>query len=170
MVAARGKGFEAGRLTIEEVAALTATNAAHAYGIYPQKGAIREGGDADLAIVPKDGPVRGFVPEVWVKQLDFATLEKVSGSYVSDDLRDREDDVIWRVRWGDEWLYVYLLLEFQSTVDPFMAVRVMVYLGLLYQDLINAKQFSSNGKMPAVLPSVLYNGQQRWQEGHGHHE
>jgi hypothetical protein len=31
---------------------------------------------------------------------------------------------------------VYLLLEFQSTVDPFMAVRIMVYLGLLYQDLI----------------------------------
>ncbi len=25
------------------------------------------------------------------------TLEKVSGSYVSDDLRDREDDIVWRV-------------------------------------------------------------------------
>ncbi len=29
--------------------------------------------------------LRGFVKEEWVTQLDFSTLEKVSGSYVSDD-------------------------------------------------------------------------------------
>ena len=33
--------------------------------------------------------LRGFVHEEWVQQLDFGTLEKASGSYVSDDLRDR---------------------------------------------------------------------------------
>jgi predicted transposase YdaD len=69
--------------------------------------------------------LRGFVHEDWVSQFDFGTLEKVSGSFVADDLREREDDLIWRARWGDEWLYVYLLLEFQSTVDPFMAVRII---------------------------------------------
>lgn len=46
--------------------------------------------------------------------MDLTTLEKCSGSYVSDDLRDRADDLIWRVHWGQDWLYVYLLLEFQS--------------------------------------------------------
>lgn len=69
----------------------------------------------------------GFIREDWVRELDLATLEKVGGSYVTDDLREREDDVIWRVRWGSEWLYVYLLLEFQSTIDRFMAVRMLVY-------------------------------------------
>ncbi len=73
---------------------------------------------------------------MWVKELDFTTLEKVSSSFISDDLREREDDLIWRVRWRNEWLYVYILLEFQSTVDAFMAVRIMTYLGLFYQDLI----------------------------------
>ena len=48
----------------------------------------------------------GFVKEEWVEQCDFDSLEKVGGSYVSDDLRNREDDLIWRVRWGDEWIYV----------------------------------------------------------------
>ncbi len=33
----------------------------------------------------------GFVKEAWVEQLDFATLEKVSGSYVTEELRDREE-------------------------------------------------------------------------------
>ena len=92
----------------------------------------------------------GFVKEAWVEQLDFSTLEKVSGSYVSDELRDREDDIIWRVRWGDDWLYVYLLLEFQSSIDKYMAVRVMSYLGLLYQDLVRQKAFTPNGKLPPV--------------------
>ena len=106
--------------------------------------------------------LKGFVAEDWIRELDFTTLEKQSGSYVSDDLRSRADDVVWRVRWRDRWLYVYLLLEFQSEVDPFMAVRLLVYVGLLYQDLIRAKQFSPDGRLPPVLPLVLYNGRPRW--------
>jgi predicted transposase/invertase (TIGR01784 family) len=104
----------------------------------------------------------GFVREEWVSNLDFDTLEKVSGTYVSDDLREREDDLIWRVRFGDRWLYVYLLLEFQSTVDRFMALRIMTYTGLLYQDLVRTKQLTERGLLPPVLPIVLYNGEQRW--------
>ena len=106
--------------------------------------------------------LKGFVREEWVEKLDFSTLEKVNGSYVSDDLRQRADDVVWRVRWGDDWLYVYLLIEFQSTVDPWMAVRIMTYVGLLYQDLIESKQLTAGKKLPPVLPVVLYNGDPEW--------
>ncbi|MGH8475348.1 MAG: Rpn family recombination-promoting nuclease/putative transposase, partial [Methylococcales bacterium] len=84
--------------------------------------------------------LKGFVAEPWVADLDFSTLEKVSGSYVTDDLRSREDDLIWRVRSRYNWIYIYLLIEFQSTIDHFMAVRLMTYTGLLYQDLIKSKQ------------------------------
>jgi len=104
----------------------------------------------------------GFVKEEWVRELDFNTLEKVSSSYVSDDIRDRHDDIIWRVKWGKSWLYVYLLLEFQSTIDRYMPVRIMTYIGLLYQDLIRAAQLGTDGKLPPVLPVVLYNGKPRW--------
>ena len=38
--------------------------------------------------------LRGFVHEAWVREVDFTSLERVSGSYVSEDLRDREDDMI----------------------------------------------------------------------------
>jgi len=106
--------------------------------------------------------LRGFVPGEWVKELDLASLEKISGSYVSDDLRDREDDIIWRVPWGRDWVYVYLLLEFQSTVDPWMAVRIQTYVGLLYQDLIRTKQLTRERLLPPILPMVLYNGGKDW--------
>jgi predicted transposase/invertase (TIGR01784 family) len=106
--------------------------------------------------------LKGFVPFDWVKELDFTTLEKLNNSYITDDLRERADDVIWRVRFKDQWLYVYLLLEFQSTVDRFMAVRLLSYVGLLYQDLIKAKQLPQDKKLPPVLPIVLYNGRKPW--------
>ena len=106
--------------------------------------------------------LKGFVKEQWVKELAFDTLEKVNGSYVSDDLRGRADDIVWRVRWGKDWLYVYILLEFQSTVDPWMAVRIMTYVGLLYQDLIRTKQLTTDKMLPPVLPVVLYNGDPAW--------
>lgn len=106
----------------------------------------------------------GFIDEPWVADLDFDSLEQVSGSYISEDLREREDDLLWRVRLrdGEQWLYVYLLLEFQSSVDTFMAVRVLTYLGLLYQDLIRQRAFTEAGQLPPVLPIVLYNGKPRW--------
>jgi predicted transposase/invertase (TIGR01784 family) len=106
--------------------------------------------------------LRGFVREPWVQELDFSSLEKMSGNYVTDDLRDREDDVIWRVRWGQEWLYIYLLLEFQSSIDRFMAIRVLIYVGLLYQDLIRSEQWSADRRLPPVVPVVLYNGTPQW--------
>ena len=63
--------------------------------------------------------LQDFVHEAWVYDVDFTTLERVSDSHISDDLRSRRDDLIWRVRWGTDWLYIYLLLEFQSTVEAF---------------------------------------------------
>ena len=64
--------------------------------------------------------VLGFIPDPWLHGLDYATLEKVPASYVAEDLRQRSDAVVWRVKTGEEWLYLYILIEFQSRVDPFL--------------------------------------------------
>jgi hypothetical protein len=106
--------------------------------------------------------LEGFVKGEWLSQLDYESLERVGSSYVSDDLRERSDDVVWRVRWGKNWIYIYLLMEFQSTVEPYMAVRIQTYIGLLYQDLIRSRQLSADGRLPPVLSIVLYNGAARW--------
>ena len=106
--------------------------------------------------------VMGFIPDDWLHSLDFTTLEKVSGSYVSEDFKQREDDIVWRVKVGGDWVYLYLLIEFQSSVDKYMALRMMVYIGLLYQDLIKQGVTLANGQLPPVLPIVLYNGNPKW--------
>lgn len=58
----------------------------------------------------------------------------------------------------DRWLYVLVLLEFQSTVDHTMAVRILAYTALLFQDLLR----TSSDPLPPVLPIVLHHGRERW--------
>ena len=101
-----------------------------------------------------------FVGGDWLTQVDFDTLERVGDGYISDDLRARADDIVWRIRCGDR--HVYLLIEFQSRVDSFMAVRVQAYVALLYQDLIRARETGVDDGLPAILPLVLHNGSTRW--------
>ncbi len=109
--------------------------------------------------------LRGFVRQDWIERLDFSTLERMANSFVSEDLRERHSDLIWRLRLrGDEdgWVYLYLLLEFQSTSDPFMAVRLLTYLGLLLEEIIRREKLKSGDRLPAVFPLVLHNGKGRW--------
>lgn len=58
----------------------------------------------------------------------------------------------------ESWVYLYILIEFQSNIDPFMAVRRMVYVGLHYQDLIRRGDILPGKHLPPVLSIVLYNG------------
>nr|MCU0756489.1 Rpn family recombination-promoting nuclease/putative transposase [Xanthomonadales bacterium] len=78
--------------------------------------------------------LRCCVREPWVQQLDFTTLERVNGSHVDQKLQQRHQDVIWRLRWSgtDRWVYVYLLLEFQSKPDHWMPIRMLNYVALFY--------------------------------------
>ncbi|KJR43536.1 transposase [Candidatus Magnetoovum chiemensis] len=94
--------------------------------------------------------------------VDLNTLESVNTSFVTDDLRERHDDKIWRVRFRGQWLYLYLLLEFQSSDDYFMAVRIMTYIGLLYQDIIRTQGLKKGDILPPVVPIVIYNGKSAW--------
>ncbi len=43
-----------------------------------------------------------------------------------------------------------------------MAIRVLAYIMLLYEDLIRKKRLTRFGKLPPVVPIVLYNGDRRW--------
>jgi dihydroorotase-like cyclic amidohydrolase len=47
-------GYHSGRLNLTEIQKLMSENAAKRYGLYPQKGAIQVGSDADFSVVDLD--------------------------------------------------------------------------------------------------------------------
>ena len=106
--------------------------------------------------------LRGFVAGDWIDQFDFTTLQKLSAEYVSDERRTRHGDTVWRVRHRGAWLHVLVLLEFQSTDDPDMALRILEYTALLYRELARNDALGPDRRRPPVLPVVLYNGAPPW--------
>lgn len=110
--------------------------------------------------------IQHFVDEEWVNNLDFSTLERVNTKFHSDYLQRREGDLIYRakIRDSQDVAYLCILLEFQSTQDQWMTVRILAYIALFYQQLIKDKQLSANKLLPPVFPLVLYNGDHHWKQ------
>ena len=105
----------------------------------------------------------GFAARSWSGTLDFESLAPLPASFVGRELQQRHGDLIWRVRFRDEgWLYLVLLLEFQATVEPAKAVRILEYTALLYRRLVAQDVLREHGALPPVLRVVLYNGRRRW--------
>ena len=111
--------------------------------------------------------LRAFVPDVRTDALDFSTLDKQPTEYVGENLRRRLGDMLWRVRFhapahhrGARELLV--MLEFQSSSDPDMAIRILAYAGLAHQQSVHAGALNAHGALLPVLLIVLYNGESRW--------
>jgi predicted transposase YdaD len=108
--------------------------------------------------------LREMIGEAWVNLLDFASAERVNASFASETRRNRESDVIWKFRRRDtgDPIYVYVLLEFQSRPDRYMPVRLMTYIGMFYEQLIAEGRLPPSGRLPLVIPIVVYNGLGSW--------
>ncbi len=104
----------------------------------------------------------------WVQRMDFASLERLPTENVDKSLRATTSDMLWRLRVRDRdgtprWLHIIVLLEFQSTVDWFMALRVQRYATAVYTspELAGGK-LKAGERLPPLLAVVLYTGRRDW--------
>lgn len=96
------------------------------------------------------------------RRLDFAALERMPASFVTEHLGRRHADMLWRIRTVDEaWLHLLVLFEFQSTVDRRMALRMMNYAGGIWTGL-GSDHLGPGRVFPLVLSVVVYSGRRRW--------
>jgi len=104
-------------------------------------------------------------PDPWLDDLYLEGLSRENTKFHADSGQLRMSDVVWRIpRHSGGETYLLLMLEFQSTIDSWMALRVLVYVGLLWQHLVKEKRVLPDGRLPPVMPIVLYNGDDRWVE------
>lgn len=106
--------------------------------------------------------IHHFFKEDWFEGIEIESLEKVNSHYIDKKYLKREGDIVWKMQYKGECFYLYLLLEFQSRVDRYMSIRLMSYIGLLYEDLIKSKVIGKSGCIPPVLPWVIYTGKSSW--------
>jgi predicted transposase/invertase (TIGR01784 family) len=100
-----------------------------------------------------------FVKERFVESLDFSSIKKLNSSFVSEEFKNRESDVIYEIKSHGQSTYIYLLIEFQSTVDHFMALRMASYVFQFHQEI---RESTKCKQLQPVFPILIYNGDDPW--------
>jgi hypothetical protein len=101
----------------------------------------------------------------WAKGLKAEQLTLVNRSYITSDYEEKETDIVYSANVNGSEVIFYVLLEFQSSLDYRMPLRLFFYISEILREYAkNAehKAFDKSIKIPAVVPLVLYNGKSIW--------
>jgi predicted transposase/invertase (TIGR01784 family) len=104
--------------------------------------------------------LESFVPFEWVKEIDFEHCELLDKTFISKEYEKRESDVIYKTQLRGKTTYIIVLIEFQSSSDKFMALRILHYITSFYMRLKESEETFE--KLPAVFPIVVYSGKEKW--------
>ncbi len=101
--------------------------------------------------------LRAVLPAHVVSQVDWSSLRRESSSVVDPELRETESDLLFtaRLHTGHP-LLLYVLLEHQSTVDPWMALRMLRY--VVRQMERWRQEHPESEALPLIIPLVMYHG------------
>ncbi|ATW33762.1 MULTISPECIES: Rpn family recombination-promoting nuclease/putative transposase [Candidatus Williamhamiltonella] len=97
--------------------------------------------------------------EIWlpdeIKALcDFTTMKVESGSFVDEDMKAYQNDILYSLKTKKGKGYLYVLIESQSTPDKLSAWRLMRYSMAAMQRHLEA----GNKTLPLVFPVLFYMG------------
>ena len=70
----------------------------------------------------------------FVKHLDFRTLSREDRRGVQNYHKDKTTDVLWKIRYKEQYIYIGILIEVQSSNDNTMPIRFLDYIGLYYEN------------------------------------
>ena len=102
--------------------------------------------------------IRGFLKEDFAKKIEL--VEKLNTKFVTKTYKKFESDLIWRAKFNDKDIYIFLLFEFQTQNDDYISLRVLNYVTLFYLDLL--KQENIELPLPPVVPIVIHIGNDKF--------
>lgn len=101
--------------------------------------------------------LRAVLPPEVVTRVDWSSLRREAGSVVDPELRESQSDLLFSARLhGGQPLLLYLLLEHQSSVDRWMALRMLRYVVRQLEHW--RKEHPDSESLPLVIPAVMYHG------------
>ncbi|KJV89369.1 putative permease [Rickettsia bellii str. RML An4] len=97
-----------------------------------------------------------YLPEDFKKLIDLSKITVEQESYIEESLSKKYSDIVYGIETKEYGKgFVYILIEAQSTVDYWTALRLWKYTLLLCE-----RHKEKRNKLPLVYNLVIYNGKQ----------
>lgn len=110
--------------------------------------------------------LRSFVKRSWTEEITEEHVEPIPHSFVLQDFKQQEADVVYQVNIRGQKVLFYVLVELQSTVDYRMSYRLLLYQTEIWRYWLNNQAEGMNNRrgfsLPPIVPIVLYNGKRKW--------
>ena len=106
------------------------------------------------------GLIRSVLPKELVERMDFSTLQLQPGSYLDEELKPSQSDLLFSIVLSGQRVLIYLLVEHQSSVDDLMPFRLLRYMVRIWEDHFNTHPNAKS--LPVILPIVFYHGDHDW--------
>lgn len=106
--------------------------------------------------------LQASLPDTLRNRFDWTTLTLVDGTFLDDDLRESQSDLLYRVEYVEtgQPVSLYLLFEHQSSPDRWMRFRLLKYCCRIWEaDLRNDPE---PAELRPILPVVFYQGSRGW--------
>jgi predicted transposase/invertase (TIGR01784 family) len=107
-----------------------------------------------------EGELKQILPAKIVRAVDWSTLRLVSGTVVDPELAEQRSDVLFSVTLAGREVFVYLLLEHQSTSEALMALRVLGYMLRIWEDW--AREHAKTEGLPPIIALVVHHSESGW--------
>lgn len=99
-----------------------------------------------------------YAPPELVAQLDLSQMALQNGTFIDDDMREHQTDLLYQVPLvNGELAFVYFLFEHKSYPDPLVAYQL-----LRYQVRIWERQLQEEKQLSPIIPLVIYHGERPW--------
>ena len=106
--------------------------------------------------------LRAHLPASLAAGLVWSSLTLQDASFVDDQMRDRESDLLFTVERtaGGPPAWLYVLLEHQSTPDRWMPFRLLKYCCRIWDR--SRRIYPEDRELRPIVPLVFYQGRRRW--------
>jgi len=96
------------------------------------------------------------------QRLNWSTLRLIERSFVNEELRESEADFLYELQHvsGEESIWLYCLVEHQSTPDRWMRFRLLQYCCRIWD--MNLAERPTPSELRAIVPLVFYQGERSW--------
>ena len=110
--------------------------------------------------------LRKYFAESWIDNISPDDMERVDKSFITEEYKNIDSDLIYKLKINGSDVYFYVLIELQSEVDFTMPFRLLNYmvelLNVIFKNTKKEVRERKDFRLPAIVPIVLYNGKDNW--------